>query len=172
MDKTSKDIFVLDGHDGAGKTTLATMLANKINAAYVRPFSGNIGEQLIRFAQEKKFAETSEWGMQVIQNIRDSYPNQSLVFDRHWMTVFTLVPQIYWRQWMPLPRTVLCWANISITLERLQTRSENKYSEDYHRYYLDVYKKIANQFDSYFLDTSFKNIEASLSELLVWSQTE
>lgn len=171
MNETDKSVFVLDGHDGAGKTTLARMLAQKLNAIYVRPFSGDTGEKLIRLANEEKFSETSNWGLQAIKIMHNAYPDRKLVFDRHWMTVFTLIPQDYWEQWMPLPPTILCWTDVSSTLIRTASRREKQYPEDYHRYYLNAYKKLADQFNCYLLDTSHKKIEESLNELLTWTRT-
>ena len=171
MNEVNKSIFVLDGHDGTGKTTLASLLAQKLNAIYVRPFSGDTGEKLIRLAKEEKYSETSTWGLQAIKTMHNTYPNRKLIFDRHWMTVFTLIPQDYWGQWMPLPPTLLCWADISSTLSRIASRSEKQYPQDYHQYYLNAYKELANQFNCYLLDTSHKMIEESLNEVLAWAQT-
>ena len=171
MNEVNKGTLVLDGHDGTGKTTLGRMLAQKLNAIYVRPFSGETGEKLIRLAKEEKFSETSNWGLRAIKTIHKTYPNKKLVFDRHWMTVFTLIPQDHWKHWMPLPPTLLCWADISSTLIRINSRSEKQYPEEYHMHYLNAYKKLANYFNCYLLDTSDRKIEDSLNEVLAWAQT-
>lgn len=163
-------ILALDGHDGCGKTTLARSLAQAVGAIYVRPFGGEAGVQLLKYAEEKQYDQVSRYGHQMIQNQINLYPDAVLVFDRHWMTVFSLLPETYWGapRWQPLPPTTLCLADLLTTLQRLGVRDEEKYSEEYHSYYLALYEKLANTFQANILRTDRFDIEHCLKSLTQW----
>jgi dephospho-CoA kinase len=47
-----------------------------------------------------------------------------VIFDRHWMTMFTLIPEEFLDSWFPLPFTVLIEAETQTIVERLNKRNE------------------------------------------------
>ncbi len=118
-------IIVLDGYDGSGKTTLANLLVRNLGGRYIKSYGDSLGRLIWSLFGDREFemadlvsrtACRKEW-----ETNRDAAP---LVFDRHWMTMFTLLPENYYKNWEPLPKTFLCRANPEITVERLQARGE------------------------------------------------
>ena len=92
------------------------------------------------------------------------------MFDRHWMTVFSLLPESYWDAgaWQPLPATTLCFADLKHSLARLNKRAEKSYEESYHSYYLELYDKLARHFGVNILRTDQHTIEECLKKLTTW----
>ncbi len=173
MKKRNNLILAIDGHDGSGKTTLAKLLSEKINGIYIRPFAEENGIQLIKYFDAKDYKKISAFGYETIKKQEQLYQNEILVYDRHWMTVFSLLPESYWNDkiWHPLPVTMLCYCDLEHCLNRLKKRTEKSYEENYHAYYLEVYYKLANYFGARILRTDQKNIEECLTELTKWYQS-
>ncbi len=167
MDINGNKIIAFDGHDGSGKTTLSKMFAEKIDAIYVRPFSGDMGTRLLELAEKKDYDSVSKFGSDTIQNIYTRYKNETLVFDRHWMTVFSLIPEKYWddEAWSPLPKTILCYVDLETTLSRLKNRMEEEFDRDYHNNYLTIYMKLANHFKVDVLRTDQYEISECLNKI-------
>lgn len=140
-------ILGLDGHDGAGKTTLAKLLAQRLRGQYVRPFGGSWGAELMR-AHERSHELTIDTGMAALQAaIAGADPDRIIILDRSWMTVASLVPadvfEQRWSLWLP---TILCWSDLPTTLARLDLRNdEASESEQYHRHYLSSYLDCAQR---------------------------
>lgn len=170
MKKKNNLVLAIDGHDGSGKTTLAQLLAEKINGIYVRPFAGAAGIQLIEHFEKKDYKRVSSFGKEMIAQHYNLYENEILVYDRHWMTVFSLLPESYWdnKTWLPLPVTTLCFSDLEHTLSRLKKRTEKSYEENYHTYYLNIYMKLAKRFGTNILRTDQHGIEKCLIELTTW----
>ena len=160
----------MDGHDGSGKTTLAKLLSEKINGIYVRPFAGAAGMELIEHFEKKDYKQVSAFGKEMIDQHYRMYENEILVYDRHWMTVFSLLPETYWndKKWHPLPATTLCFADLEHSLARLKKRTEKSYEESYHRYYLDLYMKLAKHVGANILRTDQHPIDECLKQLITW----
>jgi thymidylate kinase len=170
MKKSNNLILAIDGHDGSGKTTLAKLLAEKVNGIYVRPFAEDAGVKLIEYFEKKEYEKVSLFGREMIRQHDELYDNEILIYDRHWMTVFSLLPESYWNEriWHPLPPTTLCFSDLENSLTRLRKRMEKSYEESYHTYYLDLYKKLATRFGANILRTDEHTIEACLKELMEW----
>jgi adenylate kinase family enzyme len=162
-------ILVLDGHDGAGKTTLATRLAKVLGGVHVRPFSGEVGEQLIWSAKHKKYSSVSVLGRKAIKNTLATHDSRNFVFDRHWMTIFTLVPEQFWEDWMPLPPTALCWVDFDTTINRLKNRIEKKVNHNEHKFYLKRYVYLARRFRCKVIKTDQMSVDSSLEQLVAWA---
>lgn len=173
MKKNNNLVLAIDGHDGSGKTTLAKALAEKIGGIYVRPFEGETGIKLIEYFEKKEYKALSLFGNEMIKKQEDVYNNEILVYDRHWMTVFSLLPESYWNDkiWYPLPATTLCFADLENSLARLEKRTEKSYEQNYHIYYLELYVKLAKEFDANILRTDQYDVEECLSKLTKWYKT-
>src|SRR5215213_1838482 len=114
----------LDGNDGTGKSTLARAIANELGGTYVRPFSGRAGKEMLQIAEDGNFSVASSLARKLVDNAVAKNDGCLLVFDRLWMTAFTILPESYWSDWEPLEPTILCWADIETTMNRLHDRKE------------------------------------------------
>ena len=84
---TRRPIVALDGHDGAGKSTLATALAARLGGTAVRPYAGAVGKHLLKTGERRDVAGLVQTGSAAINAaiscVRGSGP---IVLDRAWMT--------------------------------------------------------------------------------------
>jgi thymidylate kinase len=161
-------ILVVDGHDASGKTTLARRLAAVLGAEYLRPFGGDVGARLLALAASDPEGATQH-SMAAVASAADAATRNVLVYDRHWMTVCTLVPERWWSRWLPIPRTALCWADLNTTRTRLAARSEHDEFADEHERYLKLYRDLAERFGCMVVRTDQGSEDASLELLLRWS---
>ncbi|MCW3463445.1 hypothetical protein [Chitinophaga nivalis] len=162
-------ILAIDGHDGAGKTTLAGLLAEKLGGVYVRPFGGATGTSLITQAEQHHYQEVSRIGLMAIRDAAAQHDARVLVFDRHWMTVFTLIPAAYRDEWFPLPATTLCYAGMPATLLRLGERDEAIFDRAYHEGYMQQYYDLAHQYGAHILRTDQHDVAQCLDMLVQWA---
>jgi thymidylate kinase len=139
-------IISIDGHDGVGKTTLCQLLAKQLNGIYVRPFGGVVGNAIIQLADEKKYTDLLELATKTMQDLYGKYQNALLIFDRHWITIFSLLPKSYWQQWHNFPKTFLVTASLTTIKQRLAHRAEKQFADAYHIHYLETYLAIAKTF--------------------------
>ncbi|MCH9649695.1 MAG: hypothetical protein K0U98_15760 [Deltaproteobacteria bacterium] len=163
-------ILALDGHDGAGKTTLARRLAEELDAPYVYPFTGSQGSRILTAAEAGEHEESQTIALHLLRQACDRNPHPILVFDRHWMTVFTLLPEAFWEEWQPLPATTLCWADLDTTLERLGARDEKAMPQSWHRYYIDLYLRLAERFSINVLETHRMTEDEAAERVLLWAR--
>ena len=122
-------IVALDGHDGAGKSTLAVALANRLGGRAVRPFSGAIGAKLMSVGERGDVVGLIRVGNTAIEQAVSSVPSSvPIVLDRSWMTVASFIPRSeeFFRQWNFWVPTALCWAELEITLSRLAERHNER----------------------------------------------
>jgi len=168
MNENNNVTVAFDGHDGAGKTTLAKLLVSEIDGVFVRPFANNNGVSLIDAFEKGDNNFTMQLGRSLIQDVYNNHSKKTLVFDRHWMTVLSLIDEKYWANWSYFPQTILCWADLKTTKERLNIRAERKYDESYHKYYLGIYKKLAEKFNILVIDTSNMSTPHCLNKIISW----
>ena len=133
--------FALDGHDAAGKTTLAQSLAEAIGARYVRPFGGDPGRRLIEAYQARRHGDVLAIGREAILSQLQAAPAVALVLDRGWVTVATLVPRklfvAEWDLWLP---SALLWCDEATTIRRLGARADDENEpDDWHAHFLAAY---------------------------------
>lgn len=163
-------ILVLDGHDASGKTTLAARLAAELGARHLRPFAGAVGRQFTSAANQGNFDAAAAIAHRAVEDSLAAATSNVVIFDRHWMTVFSMLPEAYWHDWKPLPPTILCWADLATTLDRLQGRTQSEADDFDHPHYLTVYWQLARRFDCEILRTDKLGVEESLATALAWSR--
>ena len=162
--------LVIDGHDGAGKTTLAARLAEALGGRHVRPFSGTLGALQLWCGERGDAEFTGELARRAIEYAIEQHRDaRVIVFDRHWMTVCTLLPEAMWGRWQPPPPTALCAASLPVTLERLGARDEPQESIESHLRYMGLYRTMIERFGGEVIDTSGPADE-SLARLLAWAR--
>lgn len=133
--------FALDGHDAAGKTTLARSLAEATGARYVRPFGGDPGRRLIEAYQVGRHDDVLAIGREAILSQLQAAATDALVLDRGWVTVATLVPRerflAEWDLWLP---SALLWCDEATTVRRLGARAVYEDEpDDWHAHFLATY---------------------------------
>lgn len=147
---SDRQIFVVDGHDGCGKSTLAREIARTIGGTVVKPFGDTLGDHISWLWQHKRFDEADAVARTSIERVLQQ--NQgSLVFDRHWATMFTVLPERLWAKWGDPPRTVLCTADLDVVVSRLLKRGEEVGDLASHEYYLARYSDVINRCDQHFV---------------------
>ncbi|MNB76269.1 cytidylate kinase [compost metagenome] len=148
-------IIAIDGHDGSGKTTISKLLAEKINAKYIKPFSDSLGDLIAWSYRKKEYKFANQIALAAIQKNIDENPGvEYFIFDRHWLSMFTVLPKEYYEYWNPLPVTILCWADVKTTQNRLIERNEIEPYQGCNEHYCKVYKEIAGQYNVFIVDTS------------------
>ncbi|WP_242905052.1 AAA family ATPase [Actinomadura terrae] len=134
-------IIVLDGHDGCGKSTLARQVARLTGGSVVKPFGDTLGDHIAWLWGNRRFAAADELARSSIERVLQREPG-TLVFDRHWATMFTVLPEHFWSNWGEPPRTVLCTASVETVVRRLTERGEDPGDRDEHAHYLTQYLKV------------------------------
>lgn len=169
MSSSRRTILVLDGHDGSGKTALAARLAQALGGIHVRPYSGIVGRLFLRSVERGDFSFASDLALRAVEYALAEHDAPVLVFDRHWMTAFSVIPESYWGAWEPLPPTALCWAGIETTRARLAARSGDDDRAYDDRHFLSVYRELGERFGCHFVDTDGLTPDESFEILLSWA---
>jgi broad-specificity NMP kinase len=139
----NRPVLVFDGHDGCGKSTLAKAVAEREGGVVVKPFADSLGDHIAWLWRSKRFAEADALARASVERVMTSHPERLLVFDRHWATMFSVLPQGYWHSWHPLPPTVVCRADTSVVMRRLDSRGEDGGDPAVHDHFDRVYTELA-----------------------------
>jgi hypothetical protein len=162
---TSDRILVLDGHDGCGKSTLSAGVASILRGAVVKPFADTLGDHIAWLWGDNRFDEADALARSSIERILER-KSGLLVFDRHWATMFTVLPQRFWSNWGELPRTVICHASLETVVRRLSERGEDIGDPSIHSYYLQRYLDVADQCPRRLIvDTSEQGVDSCVSRI-------
>jgi len=160
-------IIALDGHDASGKTTLSKMLATKLNGKYIKPFSDSLGDLIAWSFRNEKLKLANDIALAAVEKeIQLNQEHNYLIFDRHWLTMFTVLPQDFFSQWQDKPTTILCWADVETTNKRLDERDEPK-DQWCNEHYCKLYKDLAEEYGVFTVNTSGdSDIDERLKEIL------
>lgn len=164
-------VLAIDGHDGSGKTTLAKRLAAHLDAVYVRPYDKPTGEQFLDAAENG--AHDVAWSIAetAVANILQIHHDaRAIVFDRCWLTVFTVVPERFFHRWKYSMPTALCWCDLDTTLDRLSKRKEQHHPLSWHQHYIRLYRNLAKRMDCTIVNTNQLSIDESLIQLINWEE--
>lgn len=156
-------VVAFDGHDGTGKSTIARAVAERLGAAYARPFGGAAGRALMAASDAGDEAAIVRVGEDALAAALDA--PRPLVLDRGWVTVATLLPwerfEPLWSRWVP---TVVCWCDLETTLERLADRDEPAEALAWHEHYIARYREIAAARGCPLVVTAGASVEHSTEE--------
>ena len=165
-------VLALDGHDGSGKTTLARRLAETLGAVYVRPYAPPSGERMLGCALAGDFEAAWSHAQHAMAHALETCASAPIVIlDRAWLTPYTLVPERL-RSSGPLPvPSVVCWADLSTTVQRLRLRGEIESCDDLesHRQYLALYWRLCERYGCKLLRTDQLDEEQALTQLVDWA---
>jgi thymidylate kinase len=167
------EIIVLDGHDGAGKTTLARLAAATLGGTYVKPFDSTLGDMIAWLCEEQGFELADELSRASIRKIMEEHTESPLlIFDRHWLSMFTLFPVKLRASWFTLPTTILCWTDLETTKARLSTRGEDPGNDAEHEHFIKLYLSLAEQFSVPIVNTTCESAEESLNRIMKLTQKQ
>jgi hypothetical protein len=163
----TEQVLVFDGYDASGKTTLARLMAERTGGRYIKVFAGDLGALIGWLYETRQFAAADvvarvalDWAY--AQNRDASW----LIFDRHWLTMFALLPETFYANWGVLPTTFLCWADATATEQRLVARGERLRAPDDYDVFVPRYRALALRFGALLIDTSQHTPEQSLAYIL------
>ena len=75
-------------------------------------------------AREGRYGQVLDIARTSVGDILKRNQHELTVFDRMWLTVFTLVPPEMFEEWTWFFPTAVCWANLDATLLRLRARGD------------------------------------------------
>jgi len=161
--------IALDGHDGSGKSTMAARLADELGARLVKPFADTLGDHIAWLWGRSQFTDADRLARASIDRFESLHADESVVFDRHWLTMFTVLPEAYWSGWRNRPRTVVFATDPATTMRRLGARGEDPLSAELHKYYERMYREIAARFNVPVVDTTDSSIENTFEIVLTYA---
>jgi hypothetical protein len=137
----------------------------------VRPFGGRTGARLLELAGERRHDALLEFAREAIQRAADREEGRLCIFDRHWMTVLSLLPPEHWDAWDDVPPTTLLWIDLETTLARLAARGDRHDADakNEHRFYLGRYSELAERFGCPVLRTDRLSKEEASARLFSWA---
>ena len=162
-------VIVLDGYDGSGKTTLAKRLARDLpGGRYLKSFTDTLGSLIWWLLDEQRLDLVDLISRTACEQMYAVNQDASyLIFDRHWLTIFTLLTKEFYNNWEPLPTTFYCTAQIEVIKKRLQDRGEKTdRSVKEHQFFVEQFSTIAEQYALTTVDTTSHSPEESIELIL------
>lgn len=147
-------IYLVEGYDGSGKTSISKRIAQIIGAKYVHFFS----EYGVKYSIEP-LSVTDDLLVQMTKDALDKAlaDEQDMVLDRGLITPISALPEERWeefREYFEKIPVVLCYANLEDTILRLKDREEDESTWYDNEYWIDINLKIAEKFGVPIVNTS------------------
>jgi len=156
-------LIAFDGHDGAGKTTLAAAVAAQIGGTKVSPFGGTLGDFIAWNYRSRRYGMANDVALAAIRKALAEHDKAgALIFDRHWLSMFTVLPPRYRSSWRDRPFTILIWADPAATERRLIERGE-AVDRPGNEYYCRVYRELAERYRVPMVDTTLGTLEENIA---------
>jgi thymidylate kinase len=93
-------IIAIDGYDGSGKTTIALQISKRINGTYVKSYNNDLGRVIWSLINDEEYELASLIARTACRKEAERYKDAPyVIFDRHWMTMFTLIPEEFLDSW-------------------------------------------------------------------------
>jgi len=149
-------IIVLDGYDGSGKTTIAQQLAGEIGGQYIKSYKDSLGKLIWSLLDGCEYDLASLVAYTACRKEEElNSSSKYIIFDRHWLTLFTLLPEPFHQQWLPLPETFLIKADTDVVIKRLHSRDEKvNVPASVHLEQQKKFENIADQYNIPKIDTT------------------
>ena len=163
-------IIAFDGHDGAGKTGIAKDVVSRLeNSVYVKPYDGLLGDYIAWLYRIKSWSllnETSQHAVQFALSSLNKEAYEYAIFDRGWLSIFTILPKEFWVSWEFRPYTVLFWCSPTTVVKRLKERNEDEGVFANHEYFCNLYRSISEEMKLPIINTSIDSYETCVSNAL------
>lgn len=156
-------IYMVEGYDGSGKTSISKKIAEIIGAKYVHFFS----EYGVNYSIEPLSVSDDEL-VEMTKKALDKAlaDEQDIVLDRGLITPISALPEERWeefREYFEKIPVVLCYATLEDTIERLKIREEDESNWYDNEYWIDINLKISEKFNIPIVNTSTSgNVENSV----------
>jgi hypothetical protein len=119
-----------------------------------RPFTGAVSAAFYRCLDHGDPAQLHGITRRAVARNEALHP-RGVVFDRHWLTMLSVLPPALHPGWLPAPPTLLCWTDPSTTLARVSARGETvRNSIALHRDHCALFLTLARRHDVPVLDTT------------------
>ncbi len=161
-------VVAVEGHDGAGKSSVARILADRLNARYVRPFGPPVGAQLSALRDVGAFDEMLTVARRAIHDAVSTAAAPRVVSDRHWVTVLTMAALRVGdltSDWFPLPDTVVLWTDVQTTRRRHLQRGESPSALDRDVRYCAAFRRVSRELGLPLLDTTHRTPAETADEV-------
>lgn len=159
--------LVLDGHDGVGKTTVAAALAERVGGTVLKPFANELGDHIAWLWRHGNYQEANDLCLRSVERVlTTTKAPRPWIFDRHWVTMFTVLPRSFHDQWKPLPTTVVLTADTGVMMDRLVERGEDPLERELHEKYRLLYNELGREQGALIIDTSGTVIDEVVATIL------
>jgi thymidylate kinase len=158
-----RNVIVVEGYDGTGKTTLALSLADRLGYRYSKPYA-KTGE-LIKFLHENKYYEEAHAVAFRSVEMELAKDSRNIVFDRHWLTPIVYAGEQGAHLWgLRKPLTIICTCDESGIRRRLIQRGEQICDNNIKS--AEKFLQYAKKFGLHTVDTTNLDMSASLERAL------
>lgn len=147
-------IYMIEGYDGSGKTSVAKKIAKIIGARYVHFFS----EYGVNYSIEP-LSVTDDELIDMTKKALDKAlaDEEDIVLDRGLITPISALPEERWdefKEYFEKIPIVMCYATVEDTINRLKQRDEDESTWYDNKYWIDINLKLAKKFNIPIVNTS------------------